>query len=108
MTDPSFNLAQLPAHPNWYDFISQAEAAMAEDFRIHRIRRAAGWTTDEGDWISPDGIHEDDWAEEDYPFPEDESYAAFASAYFHYEAVDADELERLDATLRSTHLAQEL
>jgi hypothetical protein len=89
MTDPAFNLAQLAARPNWYDHLSQVERAMAEDDRIARIRRAAGWTTDEGGWLARDDTPESDWADNGYPFPEDPDYTAWASAFYHYEALDA-------------------
>lgn len=86
MTDPSFNLAMLQVHPNWYDHLGQAEAAMADQDRIDSIRNAAGWTCDEGGWISPDDTPESDW---EGPFPEDPDYAAFWSAYIHYEFMDS-------------------
>lgn len=96
MTDPSFNLAMSQIYPNWYDHLGQAEAAMAEQDRIDAIRRAAGWDADEGGWISPDGIPESEWEHEyGHPFPEDADYPAFASAYFHYDAADADQLPEL-------------
>lgn len=101
MTDPAFNLAQLATRPNWYDHLGQVEAAMAEQDRIARIRRAAGWDADEGGWIAPDGTLESDWTDNGYPFPEDPDYADWASAFFHYEAVDADQLPRLEADLNT-------
>jgi hypothetical protein len=106
MTDPAFNLAMLQVHPNWYDHLSQVEAAMTEDDRIDRIRRAAGWTTDEGGWLSPDGVHESDWEHEyGHPFPEDADYPAFASAYFHYDAA-ADQLPELSTIVAAVFTAQ--
>lgn len=50
---------------------------------------AANWTVGEGGWYSPCGMHESDWELEGYPFPEDSNYADWASAYYHYEALDA-------------------
>ena len=88
MTDPAFNLAQLATRPNWYDHLPAVEAAMAEDDRIDRIRRTAGWTTDEGGWFSPDGVHASEWELDGLPFPEDADYAEWASAYWHYEQLD--------------------
>ena len=83
MTDPSFNLAMLQVHPNWYDHLGQVEAAMREQDRIDSIRSAAGWEGDEGGWYSPNGISEYDWEHEyGYPFPEDADYAGFAATYF--------------------------
>jgi hypothetical protein len=90
MNDPAFNLAMAQVHPNWYDHLFQVEAAMAEDDRIVHIREAAGWTADEGGWYSPDGVSASDWEDEGLPFPEDGDYAAWASAYWHYEALDND------------------
>ena len=89
MSNPAFNLLQLERHPNWYDHLGQAEAAMAEQDRIDAIRTAAGWTCDEGGWYSPCGMHESDWELEGRPFPEDPDYAAFWSAYIHYEFMDS-------------------
>jgi hypothetical protein len=91
MNDPAFNLAMAQVHPNWYDHLSQVEAAMAEDDRIHRLRWQAGWSADEGGWFAPDGTPERDWEENGYPFPEDPGYAAWADAFWHYEALDAAE-----------------
>jgi len=99
MTDPAFNLAMLQIHPNWYDHLPQVEAAMAAEDDLYRIRYAAGWTTDEGGWISPDGVPASDWEENDLPFPEDADYADWASAYWHYEATDADALDALHRQL---------
>jgi hypothetical protein len=100
MTDPTFNLAMLQIYPNWYDHIDKVEAAMREQDRIDSIRHAAGWDADEGGWISPCGIPESDWEHEyGYPFPEDDDYAAWASAFYHHDAVDNDALPELEATL---------
>ena len=89
MTDPAFNLLQLERHPNWYDHLGAAEAAMREQDRIDTARSRAGWSGDEGGWYSPDGVHESEWELEARPFPEDEGYADFWSAYIHYEALDS-------------------
>ena len=89
MTDPTFNLAQLATRPNRYDHLGQVEAAMADERRTSAARRAAGWNADEGGWYSPCGMHESDWELEGYPFPEDPGYAAWASAFYHYDALDA-------------------
>lgn len=83
MTDPTFNLAMSQIHPNWYDHLSQVEAAMAEQDRIDTARFRAGWSGDEGGWYSPDGMHESDWELEGYPFPEDDDYATFWHTYIH-------------------------
>lgn len=95
MTNPAFNLAQVAIRPDWYDHLPQVEAAMAEEARIADIRWKAGWTADEGGWSSPDGTHESDWEAESYPFPEDADYAAWADAFWHYEALDTGDLTRL-------------
>lgn len=89
MTDPAFNLLQLERHPNWYDHLGAAEAAIREQGRIDAIRFAAGWSGDEGGWYSPDDIHESEWEDWARPFPEDEGYPDFWSAYIHYEALDS-------------------
>jgi hypothetical protein len=89
MTDPAFNLLQLGSRPNWYDHLGAAEAAMRDQDRIDTIRSAAGWSGDEGGWYSPDGMHESDWELEGYPLPEEPEYAAWASAFYHYEALDS-------------------
>jgi hypothetical protein len=89
MTDPAFNLLQLEQRPNWYEHLSQVEAAMAHDDHVRRLRWQAGWTTDEGGWYSPEGIHESDWEHvEGYPLPEDPEFPAWASAFYFYEALD--------------------
>jgi hypothetical protein len=95
MSGPAFNLAMVQVHPNWYDHLPAAEAAMREQDRIDSIRSAAGWEGDEGGWYAPDGTHESDWATEGYPFPEDAEYAAWADAFWHYEALDTGDLTRL-------------
>ena len=89
MTDPSFNLLQLEQRPNWYAHLDSVEAAMRDQDRIDAARTAANWTADEGGWYSPCGMHESDWELEGYPFPEDPGYAAWASAFYHYDALDA-------------------
>ena len=89
MNNPSFNLAQLAIRPNWYDHLDAVEAAMRDQDRVDTARREANWTADEGGWYSPCGMHESDWELEDYPFPEDADYADWASAFYHYEALDS-------------------
>lgn len=89
MADPAFNLAQLEQRSNWYDHIGKVEAAMTEEDRINTIRWQAGWTCDEGGWYSPEGISESDWVHvEGLPLPEDPDFVDWASAYYHYEALD--------------------
>ena len=90
MTDPSFNLAMAAkVGDSWYDHLGAVEAAMAEEDRINRIRWQAGWTADEGGWYSPEGISASDWEHvEGYPLPEDPEFPAWASAFYHYEALD--------------------
>lgn len=89
MNDPTFNLLQLASRPNWYDHLSQVEAAMAEQDRIDGARWRAGWTGDEGGWYAPCGMHESDWELEGYPFPEDPEFPAWAAAFYHYDNLDA-------------------
>ena len=78
---------------------------MAEEDRIARIRYAASWDADEGGWIAPDGTPESDWADNGYPFPEDPGYPDWASAFFYYEAADADQLPQLEADIASSRAA---
>ena len=90
MSDPSFNLAMAAkVGDSWYQHLGAVEAAMAEDDRIYAIRCAAGWDADEGGWYAPCGMHESDWEDEGYPLPEDPEFAAWASAFYHYDAADA-------------------
>ena len=90
MTDPSFNLAMAAkVGDSWYQHLGAVEAAMAEQDRIDTARSRAGWTGDEGGWYAPCGTHESDWEDEGYPFPEDPDFAAWASAFYHYEALDS-------------------
>ena len=91
MNDPSFNLIRLERRPNWYDHLSQVEAAMAEESRVTTARFAAGWEGDEGGWYSPEGISESNWANEDWPFPEDANFASWFCAAYHYEALDTNQ-----------------
>lgn len=106
MNDPAFNLLQLERRPNWYDYLPQVEAAMTECARVERLRYAAGWTADEGGWISPNGVPASDWEDDELPFPEDPGYADWASAYWHYEAVDAGQLPVLEQQLADARAAQ--
>jgi len=89
MNDPTFNLLQLEQRPNWYDHLDAVIAEMINDRRVSKARTAANWTADEGGWYSPCGMHESDWADEDYPFPEDSDYSDWASAFYHYDALDS-------------------
>lgn len=60
-------------------------------FRVVELRNAAGWELKGRlGWFSPEGDTEAEWAEEGRPFPEDPDYAGWASAYWHYEALDND------------------
>lgn len=59
-------------------------------FTLHAARLAADWTFTHGEWFSPCGMPESDWVEESFPFPEDADYATWASAFYHYEALDND------------------
>ena len=79
-TDATFNLLQLDQRPTWYDHLAAVEAAMRHESRIANARLAAGWAGDEGGWTSPDGIHESEWEEQGFPFPEDEDYSEFTAA----------------------------
>ncbi len=88
MNNHAFNLLQLEQRPNWYEHLSQVEAAMAHQDQVHRLRWRAGWTADEGGWIAPDGTVESDWSDQGYPFPEDPDYQEWADAFWHYEALD--------------------
>lgn len=53
-------------------------------------RLAAAWDFDpEYGWASPEGINESDWADEGWPFPEDEDFPGWFITYYHYDALDA-------------------
>lgn len=59
--------------------------------RLLTLRKAAGWTlTKPHGWLSPDGLTELEWSEEDLPFPEDDGFADWFSAAYHHEALDND------------------
>jgi hypothetical protein len=90
MNDPAFNLAMAArVGDSWYQHLGAVEAAMAEEDRVYAARSAANWTADEGGWYAPCGTHESDWQDEGYPLPEDPEFAAWASAFYHYDALDA-------------------
>lgn len=91
MSDPSFDLAMAArVGDSWYQHLGAVEAAMAEDDRKHRIRWQASWTCDEGGWFAPCGTSESDWEHENgYPMPEDPDFPEWASAFYHYDALDA-------------------
>ena len=79
----NFNLLQLETRPNWYQHLDKVESAMRESDRVFRLRSEAGWVSDEGGFISPDGITESDWEHEyGFPFPEEKDYESFAKDYF--------------------------
>lgn len=59
-------------------------------FRMVAMREAAGWEFRRPvGWVSPDDLTEDDWTEEERPFPEDEGFADWFRTYYHYDALDA-------------------
>ena len=90
MADATFDLAMVAKIPTWYNYLPQVEAAMCEQDRIDKARWRAGWDADEGGWYSPCGISEFDWEHEyGYPFPEEPGYEEWASAFYHYDKVDA-------------------
>lgn len=88
MTDPTFNLLEREPISACYDHLDAVIAEMTNERRVSEARTAANWTLTEFGWYSPCGMHENDWADEDYPFPEDPDYADWASAYYHHEALD--------------------
>ena len=59
--------------------------------RIARLRWQAGWTNESGTWIAPDGTSEADWRLQNLPLPEDDGYAAWADAFWHYDHLDNTE-----------------
>lgn len=59
-------------------------------FRTVAYRKAAGWEQIGSlGWVAPDNTGEADWADEGLPFPEDENFAEWFSAYYHYAALEA-------------------
>jgi hypothetical protein len=74
---------------------------------ITAIRVGADWRCSDQGWHAPDGTPEQQWVQEGLPLPENPSYPDFADAYWHHEAIDADQLPRLEETVslvRSLHL----
>lgn len=75
--DAEFNLLQLSQRPNWYDHLSDVEAAMADEHRVWLARTQAGWELDEGGWWVPNPaepgvlIPEEEWEELGLPRPEE-------------------------------------
>jgi hypothetical protein len=54
-------------------------------------RLAAGWDCDpEYGWVAPCGTTESDWEDNGYPLPEDDDFASWFSAFYHYEALEND------------------
>jgi hypothetical protein len=47
-----------------------------------------------------------DWLTEGNPLPEDPDFAAWASAYYHHDAIDAGELAALEQQLAAVRVAQ--
>lgn len=53
-------------------------------------RLAAGWDCDpDFGWASPDGTRLWDWLDEGWPLPEDDDFAEWFCASYHYDAQDA-------------------
>jgi hypothetical protein len=60
----------------------------ADAYKTYRARQMAGWTTNSAGWVSPCGMSEDEWAAEEYPFPEEPGFSEWFSAFYHYDAAD--------------------
>jgi hypothetical protein len=69
-------------------------------------RLAARWYVADGIWHAPCGVTELDWLAEGNPLPEDPDFAAWASAYYHHDAIDAGELAALEQQLAAVRAAQ--
>jgi hypothetical protein len=69
-------------------------------------RLAARWYVADGLWHAPCGTTELDWLKEGCPLPEDPNFPAWASAFYHYDAIDADELAALEQHLAYVRAAQ--
>jgi len=93
------NLTDLLRPDDHYSHCESADAIAEEEERIIAARLAAGWTQDSRGWFSPCGCSTDDWEHEGLPYPEDPEYPAWASAYYHYDADDNDQLPQLEATI---------
>jgi hypothetical protein len=93
------NLTDLLRPDVHYSHCESEDAIAEEEERIIAARLAAGWTQDSGGWFSICGISAADWEREGLPFPEDLSYPAWASAFYHYDAEDNGQLSELDATI---------
>jgi hypothetical protein len=96
-----------PAPPAWSGPLPPVEAVLAATDALFRCRWQAGWSRGAEGWLAPDGTPEHAWAANGYPFPEDPDYAAWASAFWHPEALDADQLPALEATVTAARSAQQ-
>ena len=74
----SFNLAMQQIHPNWYDHVDAAEAAMRQSEADWAVRADYGWDGDDGGEWGPNPLQPGEpvmaWDWEDtlgLPFPED-------------------------------------
>lgn len=73
-----FNLSMLQSKPDWYDHLSQVEAAMRHEDEKHAARTDFGWDADEGGYFGEHPLQpgkvilESEWEEETgLPMPED-------------------------------------
>lgn len=71
--------------------LSSFDATVLGFNRMVDRRLAAGWDFDpEYGWAAPCGTTADDWEHvHGYPLPEDDDFAAWFSAFHHYDAADA-------------------
>lgn len=79
--------APCPVDPGYADDI---DPSMIEGYgvdpgygeHIDACRLEAGWVLDaDCNWMSPDGISEDDWENNGHPLPEDPDFARFMASY---------------------------
>lgn len=77
-----FNLAMTQIHPNWYEHLDAAEAAMRQSDADWAVRQEYGWDGDDGGEWGPNPLQQgenilaSDWEGElGLPFPEDFGYA---------------------------------
>lgn len=94
------NLTDLIRPDDYYSHCESADAIAEEEERIIAARIGAGWSRDTRGWFSICGFSADDWDREGLPYPEDPEYPAWASAYYHYDADDNDQLPELETTVR--------
>lgn len=83
------NLTSTPGPTELSPFLATTPGQRPEPYA--RTRWQAGWTHESGIWIAPDGTPESAWRLDELPLPEDDGYAAWADAFWHYDHLDNTE-----------------